>query len=322
MPGFTAVGAAAYLEVEPARPLRPAVQNANVVIESPVHQSWSGSPAARVPRGIVAVAALALGAAVAGGPEPAAHEAADGAGGPFPNDASGDVAWNEPRGPAQDRSLFQVPYNGRFTFTRLRYGSAGFRRRGWSSAWSHDYPDADRNMQVILGELTSLVANTTGSNVLDLEDPEIFRFPILYMSEPGFWTITETGAANLRAHLLKGGFLIFDDFEADQWYNMAAQVARALPEGEWVEIDGSHSLFQGFFAIEDIYVPHPLVRVQPAYYAIFEDNDPAGRIVVLANHNADLAEYWEWSGQGFFPVDPTNDAYRLGVNYFIYGMTH
>ncbi|HSR41090.1 MAG TPA: DUF4159 domain-containing protein, partial [Longimicrobiales bacterium] len=222
---------------------------------------------------------------------------------------------------------YQVPYNGAFTFTRVRYGRGGLRsfgrgRRGWGSAWNHDYPDADRNIQVILDEFTAMSPNVHGSNVLDLENPEIFRHPMLYMSEPGFWTITDEGARNLRDYLLKGGFLVFDDFEANQWYNMAAQLARALPEGEWVEVDGSHGLFQGFFRVDDIYVPHPLVAVTPRYMVIFEDNDPDERVMVLANHNSDLAEYWEYSTTGYFPVDPTNDAFRLGVNYIIYGLTH
>jgi hypothetical protein len=195
--------------------------------------------------------------------------------------------------------LQEVPYNGAFTFTRIRYGSRGSlvgygRRGGWGgSAWAHDYPDADRNIQTILDEFTSVPANTDGSNVLDLEDPELFRHPLIYMSEPGYWTITDEGARKLRDYLLKGGFLIFDDFEADQWHNMAAQLARALPEGEWVRLDDEHPVFRGLFAVEDIYVPHPLVNVTPEYHAIFEDNDPGGRIMVLANHNADLAEYWE-----------------------------
>jgi len=222
--------------------------------------------------------------------------------------------------------MYQVPYNGSYTFTRVRYGSGGGGlrgfRRGWSNAWNHDYPAADRNMQGILEEFTSMRPNTGGSNVLDLENPEIFKHPTLYMSEPGFWGITDEGATNLRRFLLKGGMLIFDDFEADQWYNMAAQVARALPEGEWVEIDGSHPAFQGVFIVEDIYVPHPLVPVTPRYMAIFEDNDPGQRVMVLANHNSDLAEYWEYSATGYFPVDPTNDAYRVGVNEIVYGMTH
>jgi hypothetical protein len=222
---------------------------------------------------------------------------------------------------AQDDPLYQVPYNGKFTFTRIRYGGPGFRGFGRSS-WSHDYPDADRNIQTILAEYTTLEPNTSGSNVVLLEDSRIFQHPLIYISEPGYWIISAEGALNLREYLLKGGFLIFDDFEADQWHNMDAQLMRALPEREWVELDDTHPIFGTFFYVEDIYVPHPSVNVQPRYMAIFEDNDLRKRVMVLANHNSDLAEYWEWSASGLFAVDPTNDAYRLGVNYIIYGLTH
>jgi hypothetical protein len=215
----------------------------------------------------------------------------------------------------------QAEYDGSYTFTRIRYGSS-FRRRGWGSAWNHDYPSADLNMQSILREFTSMRPTLGATNVLDLEDPEIFRYPILYMAEPGFWSITQEGARNLRQHLLKGGLIIFDDFEADQWYNFADQLQRALPEYEFIEIDGNHAVFQSFYRVDDIYVPHPFVRVTPRYFGMFEDNDPDKRMLALVNYNADLAEYWEWSGQGFFPVDPTTDAYKLGVNYIIYGLTH
>lgn len=215
-----------------------------------------------------------------------------------------------------------IPYDGKFVFTRVRYGS---RRGGWGrggNAWAHDYPAADVNMQTMLNEFTAVRAATRGSNVFDLEDPSIFRYPVLYMSEPGFWSTSPAGAANLREYLLKGGFLMFDDFEARQWDNMAARVAEALPEGLWVEIDDTHPVFSTFFKIDDIYVPHPLVAVTPAYRVIFEDNDPNKRIMVLANHNSDLAEYWEYAAQGYFPVDPTNDAFRLGINYFVYALVH
>ena len=219
-------------------------------------------------------------------------------------------------------AYYQVPYNGRFTCTRILYSGPGFGGYGGGPSWSHDYPDADRNMQLILDEFTLLSPNTRASNALLLEDPRIFKHPFIYISEPGYWRITDQGAASLRNYLLKGGFLIFDDFEADQWYNMDEQLVRALPERQWVELDDTHSIFRTFFYVEDIYVPHPSVDVEPRYMAIFEDNDPRKRIMVLANHNSVLAEYWEWSTSGFFAVDPTNDAYRLGVNYIIYALTH
>src|SRR5688572_284038 len=116
----------------------------------------------------------------------------------------------------------QVPYNGAFTFTRIRYGGYGF--RGGGSAWAHDYPQADIHLPKIIEYVSTIPINVDASNVFDLDDPEIFRHPIIYVSEPGYWRIEESEAANLRNYLLKGGFLILDDFEADQWYNMEEQV--------------------------------------------------------------------------------------------------
>ena len=216
-----------------------------------------------------------------------------------------------------------VAYDGRFSFARVRYGSQqrGFRGFG-AAAWAHDYPAADHNMQLMLDEFTAVRAHREETTVLELEDPEIFRHPILYVSEPGYWFLSDDGAANLRAYLRKGGLIMFDDFEANQWENMALQMMKAIPEGEWMELESSHPVFRTFFNVENIYVPHPSVRVTPAYRAIFEENDPLGRIIALANHNSDLAEYWEYFAQGYFPVDPTNDAFRLGINYFIYGLTY
>jgi hypothetical protein len=210
------------------------------------------------------------------------------------------------------------PYDGRVTFTRIRFGG-GFGRGGGS--WSHDYPDADRNLPLILQALTAIPINTDGSNILDLEDPEIFRNPILYIWEPGFWRISEEAAGNLRAYMLKGGLVIFDDFEADQWINFEAQFRRALPEAEFVPLDLTHPVYHAFFDMYAINLPHPSVNVTPGFYGVHEDNDPRKRLLAIVNHNSDIAEYWEWSGTGRLPVDTTNDAYKIGVNYFVYGLT-
>lgn len=213
-----------------------------------------------------------------------------------------------------------VPYDGDFTFSRVRYGGAGFRRGG--AAWAHDYPRADQHLPQILQYVSTVPINLGASNVFDLDDPEIFRHPILYLSEPGFWRITDAEAAGLRMYLLKGGFLILDDFEEQQWYNMEEQLRRAMPEYELIEIGPEHPVFHSFFELDDIYVPHPLVAVTPKYYAMFEDDDPTKRMLVLVNFNADLAEYWEWSAEGLLPVELSNEAYKLGVNYLIYALTH
>ena len=220
-------------------------------------------------------------------------------------------------GGGRGRILPNAEYDGRFVFTRVWYPGIG--RRG--SAWDHDYPRADHHLPKIMREISTLDPQIDVSNVFELSDPELFRNPVLYLSEPGTWGASEVHVRALGAYLLKGGFLIVDDFEADQWINFEGQMRRALPEHEPIVIDETHPIFDTFFRVDDPYVPHPLVRVTPRFVGWFEDNDPMRRMMVLANHNSDLAEYWEFSGTGTFPVDLTNEAYKLGANYIIYGMT-
>ena len=226
-----------------------------------------------------------------------------------------------PRSTAASAQGANLPYDGRFTFARIRYGAGGGGFRRGNASWAHDYPQADQHLPLIVSEISSLVPRHDGSNVFDLDDPELLRFPIAYLSEPGFWSATDSEIQGLRQYLLKGGFLIVDDFEAEQWHNFAAQMRRALPDYEPIEIDGTHSIFDSFFYVPNPYVAHPLVRVTPEFYGYFEDNDPKKRMLAMVNFNSDLAEYWEWSATGQFSVDLTNEAYKLGVNYIIYGLT-
>jgi hypothetical protein len=216
-------------------------------------------------------------------------------------------------------------YDGRFTFVRLRWGSdlGGF-RRGGGAAWNHDYPRAESHLARILKELTAIDVRTDGSLVLSLDDPELLKYPIAFMWEPGFWNLTDREALAFRAYLRKGGFVVFEDFDgAQQWSHFEAQMRRVLPDARWVKLDNSHRIFDTFFKVKDAHaIVHPMVGIAPSYYGMFEDNDPTRRLIAVANFDNDIPEYWEWSGQGYYPVDTSNEAYKLGVNYVIYGLTH
>jgi hypothetical protein len=223
-----------------------------------------------------------------------------------------------------------TPYDGRFVFVRLRYatrldgfGFFGGRRGGREAPWAHDYPRADVHFMKILEEITNLAPRLDGSNVLALDEQELFDFPFAYMSEPGFWRPSDGEAASLRAYLEKGGFLIFDDFRGSDMYNVEAQMRRVLPDGRFVELDGTHPVFHSFFEIDAPleFIP-PYGGERPLFLGIHEDNDPAKRLMVVANVNNDLGEYWEFSDTGFVPIDLSNEAYKFGVNYVIYAMTH
>ena len=217
-----------------------------------------------------------------------------------------------------------VSYDGRFTFARLRWRSEGRYGGFWGSAWNHDYPRAEQHLSQILRELTYLDVRLDGSRILTLDDPALFKYPIAFMWEPGFWTLTDQEAAAFRAYLQKGGFAIFEDFDGpQQWNNFQMQMQRVLPAGRFVRLNGAERIFDAFFRIEHIEaIVHPMSHIPPSYYGIFEDNDPSERLMVVANFDNDVPEYWEWSGQGLFPFDTSNEAYKLGVNYLMYALTH
>ncbi len=211
-------------------------------------------------------------------------------------------------------------YDGRFTFTRIRYGT----RVGRNGGWGHDYPAADRNFAALLDYATHMRVRLDDSNILDLDDPRIFQNPVIYMSEPGYWTTDDAEARSLRAYLLKGGFIIFDDFDGDaEWRNLVTQMNVVLPEHDFIRLDVNHPIFQSFFSLRTLNVPHPMLPgIEPVFYGLFDKNRTSGRMMAIANWNNDIGDYWEWSAEGLYGQDATADAYRLGIDYLVYVMTH
>jgi hypothetical protein len=225
--------------------------------------------------------------------------------------------------------LPNTPYDGKFTFVRVRYGPPV----GYASQrvfWSHDYPTGERNFMRILNELTYLAPHIEETNILSFEDPEIFKYPLAYLCEPGpFFTLTEQEVANFRAYLMKGGFLIVDDFRPDHWGYFETQMRRILPDVRFFDLDAStpgapgYELFHSFFEIEAPQdYPNYYDPGKPIYRGIFENNDPTKRLIAIINYNTDISEFWEFSATGLRPLEESNDAYKLGVNYVVYGMTH
>jgi hypothetical protein len=223
-----------------------------------------------------------------------------------------------------------IGYDGKLAFVRLRYANAfagfGGRRGGRELPWAHDYPTADIHLMKIVNDLTSTAPHVDGSNIFSLDDPELLNHPISYMSEPGFWTLSDAEALGLRTYLQKGGFIVFDDFRGSDWFNLEEQMKRVMPEGRFIQLDVTHPIFHSFFDIKDLsfltsYNASASVTGTPTYWAMFENNDPSKRIIALANRDNDLGEYWEYSDTGTDPIDFSNEAYKFGVNYWIYGLT-
>src|SRR5690606_6713958 len=108
----------------------------------------------------------------------------------------------------------------------------------------------------------------------------LFSYPIAYMSEPGCWIVTDEEAALLRAYLLKGGFIIFDDFQGYDMENLREQMRRVLPYGQWVELAPTHPIFNSFFEIKNFQLGW-YGYGRETYYGLFEDNDPNKRLMAI-----------------------------------------
>jgi len=220
------------------------------------------------------------------------------------------------------------PYDGRFVLARLKYtsGPGGYYYRGLP-AWAHGYAEAEQNLMKILNDLSLLAPALDARNVYTLDDPELCRYPVSYMTEAGYWTLTDGEAAAFRAYLLKGGFVIFDDFRdpprgGGGWENFEANMRRIIPEGRFIDMNPTDGIFHSFFEIASFNIPQFYDQARPIFRGLYEDNDPHKRLIAIANYNTDVSNYWEFSATGLRPVDESNEAYKLGVNYIIYGMTH
>jgi hypothetical protein len=224
-----------------------------------------------------------------------------------------------------------APYDGRFTFVRLKYTTApgGYWYQGLPS-WAHGYPLSEDNLVKIMNEVSFLGGRVDAFNVFALDDPQLFRYPLAYITEAGWWTMTDAEGAAFRKYLLKGGFVIFDDFKVagdfgpgGGWDNFAANVQRVLPGARFFEMKPSDAIFHSFFEIKSIdNFPQAYNAGQAVFRGVYEDNDPRKRLLMVINYNTDISQYWEWSGRGLRPFDDTNEAYKLGVNYLVYALTH
>jgi hypothetical protein len=226
------------------------------------------------------------------------------------------------------------PYDGKFTFARLKFttGPGGYYFYGLP-AWAHGYipiqqrgenSRSEDDLVKILSAVSDMSIHLDGTKVVDVSDPELFMYPVVYTTEPGYMELSDKDVANLREYLLKGGFVIFDDFRGqDYWYNFSENMRRVFPNEQLVQLDVTHPIFHSFFDIKTLDMTQAYDRGgPPQFWGLFPNNDRSKPLRLIANFNNDVSQYWQWSDSGFAPVDLSNEAYKLGVNYVIYAMTH
>ena len=220
-----------------------------------------------------------------------------------------------------------------YHFMRLEYVDRwGLRRfnRGW---WMQDWPEADVHFTQGIRRLTRI--DTGEGRHLPLTDDRIYEYPWAYATQVGYWDLKDNETARLRDYLLRGGFLVVDDFHGpEDWAAFRESMERVFPGVTILDLDPTDSMMHVLFSIrERTYIPglRHLRRgpggqitvqpqaVPPTWRAIRDD---LGHMVVAINFNMDIGDAWEHADMPEYPEEMTGLAYRFGINYIIYAMTH
>lgn len=220
-----------------------------------------------------------------------------------------------------------------WAFARLRYPTHEIYStygRGWGGSWTTDGPKAERQFVQGVRRLTRLHTRSV-ETVVDLDSDEVYNWPWIYGVEVGHWQLSDAQVVKLREYLNRGGFLMVDDFHGTrEWAIFVESMNKVFPGRAIVELQNSDPIFHVIYDLDQrVQVPgiSPLIRgltheqdgYEARWRAIYDDK---GRVVVAICLNMDLGDAWEWADSPDYPEQYTSLAYRIGVNYIIYAMTH
>lgn len=199
--------------------------------------------------------------------------------------------------------------------------------------WAIDWPDAEMHFTDGVSRYTTIDI-APDSRHIGLDSDAIFDFPWLFAQQVGRWHLSDDETGRLRQYLLRGGFLVADDFHGpQQWQVFAQAIDRALYEYDIVDIPAGDELLHVLYELEQrsqipgrrhLYHDGAGIGVQmphspPRWRGIYDANQ---RLMVAINFNMDMGDAWEHADDPVYPLPMTSLAYRFGINYLLYAMTH
>jgi hypothetical protein len=217
-----------------------------------------------------------------------------------------------------------------FHMARLAYSAVGCAgSRGWCNPWwAIDYPLAEAHFLPAVERMTRIQVAPDSKHVT-LEDDTLFDYPWLFLQQPGRGDWHPHGAQleRLREYLERGGFLVVDDFHGEyEWASFQAAMRDILPNRSIVDIPENDMLMSILFDLDkrtqipgERHLYGMRMEGPPHWRGIYDDD---GRLMVAINHNIDMGDAWEHADDPRYPAAMTSTAYRFGVNYVIYAMTH
>ena len=245
----------------------------------------------------------------------------------------------------EDNEAPMAPREAEFHFIRVEYTDLPQSHRGWGYGsrngmgdgwWLVDWPDADNHFTAGIERLTRI--DIGDPRHLRLTDERLFDYPWIYATQTGWWGLSDLEVVRLREYLLRGGFLVVDDFWGPEaWEVFRQTMDRVFPNQPITDISESDSVMHILYNIEEkdrTFIPGSrhlrrgpggTTRIvqppgsAPAWRAM---HDGKNRMIVAANYDTDVGDAWEFADVPYYPEEMTALAYRYGINYILYSMTH
>lgn len=226
----------------------------------------------------------------------------------------------------RDLAMNRRPPEGtEFIFARVEFNSGYGGYGPFAGGWWHDYPVGEEHILAVAHEATMMNVTDKSYVIVRLDSDEIFQYPFLYFSEVGDMVLTDQEVRNFREYLNRGGFAMVDDFDNIELLNwFQDQMRRVFPDRNFVKLSVDNPIFHTFYDIPTLNMEPPAKGrrrpgERPTFYGYYDDQ---GRLCMIINHNNDLGDFWEWIDQPMYPLQPSTEALRFGVDYLIYSMTH
>jgi Domain of unknown function (DUF4159) len=213
-----------------------------------------------------------------------------------------------------------------FVYARLRYHVQEW-WRGGEIPWHHDYPDGDTMFPTSLGRLTSVNTTPESYQIVDIDSKELFKYPFVYLSEPGYLNLLPADVKNFREYLDRGGFALVDDFRGNasdnsEMENFLEQLKKLYPDRELKPLPANHPIFHVFFDLDPTNMLPPYRMFNSGDVQFLGLSDDSGRLQMVVDFNNDTSEYWQALDVGQCSIKESGTAVELGINYAVYAMTH
>jgi hypothetical protein len=193
-----------------------------------------------------------------------------------------------------------------FKIAKLRYDGGG----DW-----YANPTALPNLFKYIRNNTQAAVSLV-EDITDLKSPQLFQYPMIYMTGHGNIVLSEEEVNNLQKYLAAGGFLHIDDNYGLDPY-IRREMKKVFPDQDFKELPFSHGIYHSHFDF-----PKGLPKIHE------HDGKPSqgfglfieGRLVVFYTYESDLGDGWEDRAVHNDSDEIRQKALQMGTNIVLWAI--